>query len=243
MQQRQLALPPHKATNQALQSAIRATHAVWKGNVAAGNAVALANHALKLLRWRLLGRLSLKVVLPVLAILSVIWSVREFNPPVISRIEKLGKDWAAFDNLVAQHRQYMMQTPANAPNYQAKVQQDVATISRESSRIITQLNPLLTSPDERNRLAIFLTAELDEALKLAPSQKTALLSYIQNRLAQGPTFNEAMKFIAQTTDAETTYIKAMLSPEQRQLFDKVYGADGVLLFSYPKAVALKRIGP
>jgi hypothetical protein len=97
--------------------------------------------------------------------------------------------------------------------------------------------------DERNRLATFLTAELDESLKLAPTKKTALFSYIQNRLAQGATFNDAMKFIAQNTETEANDIKATLSLEQRQLFDQVYGADGVLLFSYPKAVALGTIGP
>ena len=45
------------------------------------------------------------------------------------------------------------------------------------------------------------------------------------------------------TQTEAAEIKAMLSPGQRQLFDQVYGADGVLLFSYAKAVALGRIGP
>src|SRR5262249_4746665 len=106
-----------------------------------------------------------------------------------------------------------------------------------------QLNPLLTPPDERSRLAVFLTAELDESLKLDSSEKATLLSYIQNRLAQGATFNDAMKALAQRTPEEAREIKGILSPEQRQRFDQVYGADGVLLFSYAKAVALRRIGP
>ena len=33
------------------------------------------------------------------------------------------------------------------------------------------------------------------------------------------------------------------TPEQRQRFDQIYGADGALLFSYAKAVALGTIGP
>ena len=49
--------------------------------------------------------------------------------------------------------------------------------------------------------------------------------------------------LAQTTQTEAVEIKTMLSPTQRQLFDQVYGADGVLLFSYAKAVALGQIGP
>jgi hypothetical protein len=226
-----------------LESAIRATHAVWKGNVLAGNAVALADHALRLLRWRFLGGLSLKLALPVLVILVVVWSIREWNQPVSYRIEKLGKAWAGLDNRLAQHRQFMMRTPPNAPNYQAKVQEDLAAIGSESSRIIGQLNPLLRPPDERNRLAIFLAAELDETLKLDPFEKATLLWYIQTRLTQGATFNDAMKTLAQRTSAEAAEIKAILSPEQRRLFDQIYGADGVLLFSYPKAVALGTIGP
>jgi len=159
------------------------------------------------------------------------------------RVEKLGKDWGAFDRMVAQHRQYMMQTPPNAPNYQAKVQEDFATIGRESGRIIGKLKPLLKPPDERNRLALFLTAELDETLTLDPSEKEILLSYIQTRLAQGATFDDAMKILAQRAPTEANEIKAILSPGQRQRFDEIYGPDGVLLFSYPKAVALHQIGP
>lgn len=238
-----IALPPRETSNQALQSAIRAAHDVWKGKVAAGNAVALANHALRLLRWRFLGSLTLKLGLPALVILVAVWSVHQWSQPVSYRIEKLGKDWGTFDQLVAQHRQYLMQTPPDAPNYQVKVQQDFTTIGRESGRIIGKLKPLLTPPDERNRLAIFLTAELDETLTLNPSEKEILLSYIQTRLAQGATLNEAMKILAERAPTEANEIKAILSPGQRQRFDQIYGADGVLLFSYPKAVALGTIGP
>jgi hypothetical protein len=233
----------HEATHQALQSAIHATHAAWKGKVAAENAVALANHAARLLRWRFLANLSLKLGLPVLVILLGVWAVWEWNRPVSDRIEKLGRAWGALDQRVAQHRQFLAQTPPNTPNYLAKVQEELGAISRESSRIIGQLNPLLAPPDERTRLANFLTAELVETLNLDAATRTGLFSYVQNRLAPGATFNEGMKALAQTTETEAADIKAMLSPGQRQLFDQVYGADGVLLFSYPKAIALGKIGP
>ena len=104
-------------------------------------------------------------------------------------------------------------------------------------------SPLLASPDGRTRLANFLTAELGQTLNLDPARKTTLSSYIQNRLARGATLNDGMKTLAQTTQTEATEIKAMLSPEQRQRFDQIYGADGALLFSYAKAVALGTIGP
>jgi hypothetical protein len=162
---------------------------------------------------------------------------------VPSRIETLGKAWGALDQLVAQHRQFLMQTPPNTPNYQMKVAEGMGAISRESSRIIVELNPLLQPPNDRTNLAEFFTAEFAKTLSLDSSSKTTLFSYIQFRLAVGATLNDAMKILAETTQTEASEIKAMLSPAQRQLFDQIYGEDGVLLFSYAKAVALGSIGP
>jgi hypothetical protein len=172
-----------------------------------------------------------------------VWAVRGCNRSSTAGIDELGKAWGALDQRVAQHRQFLMQTDPNALNYQARVQADLAAISRESSRIIGELNPLLAPPDERTHLTMFLTAELGKTLNLDITQKTALVSYIRNRLEQGATFNDAMKALAEGTTIEAEEIRTMLSPGQRQMFDQVYGADGVLLFSYPKAVALGRIGP
>lgn len=235
-----LAPPVHEAAHQALQSAIHTAHAVWKGKIAAGNAVTLANHAAQLLRRRFLGALSLKLALPALVVAISLLAAWQWNRP--GRIERLGQAWGALDQQLARHRQFLMQTPPNAANYQARVQQGLAAISRDSSRIIGELTPLLALPGERTRLATFLTAELDKTLSLDASEKAKVLSYIQNRLNQGATLNEAMRAIAESTQTEAAEIKAMLSPQQRQVFDQVYGADGVLLFSYAKAVALGQIG-
>ena len=235
--------PTHEATIQVLQSALHATHAVWKGKVAAETAVALAEHTMRLLRWRFLTSLSLKLALPVLVIFVAVWALLPWNRPVPNRIEKFGTAWGALDQRIARHRQFLIQTAPNTPNYQAKVQEELGAIGRESSRIIGELSPLLVPPGERARLAKFLTAELGETLNLDRSQKTTLFSYIQNRLAQGATLGDGMKALAETTQTEAGDIKAMLSPGQRQLFDQVYGADGVLLFSYAKAIALGTIGP
>jgi RNA polymerase sigma-70 factor (ECF subfamily) len=238
-----MAPPANETARLALQSAIHTAHAVWKGKVAAGNAVMLANHAARLLRWRFLTGLGLKVALPVLVIVAGAWAVREWNPPVSERIEKLGQAWGAFDQRVAEHRRFLMQTPPTAPNYQARIQQELSVISRESSRIISELNPLLKPPDDRIRLAQFLTAELAKTLNMSRSQRAALFAYIQNRLPQGTTLNDAEKAIAEATATEAAEIKSTLSPAQQQVFDQVYGADGVMLFSYAKAVAVGRIGP
>jgi len=234
---------PRAVTHEALQSALQSIHAALKGNVASGNAVALADRAMRLLRWRSLGALSLKLGLPLLVTLLGGWSVLQWNQPVVARVEKLGKAWGALDRVVARHRQFLMQTSPNAPNYQARVQEEQGVISRESSRIIGELNLLLTPPDEQTRFAKFLAAELGETLELDRSERAALFSYIQIRLAQGATFKEAMKTLAETTSSETAAIKGMLTPRQQRLFDQVYGADGALLFSYAKAVALGTIGP
>jgi RNA polymerase sigma factor (sigma-70 family) len=231
------------ATNQALQSAIEAAHAIWKGKVATGNAVAMADRTMRVLRWRFLAGLSVKLALPVALILVGVWLAREWSHSAPERIEKLGQAWGALAEQVARHRQFLMQTSPDTPNYQARVQEELGAIGRESSRIIGEVKPLLTPPNERARLAEFLTAELGETLNLDRSRKTALFTYIQGRLAQGATLNDGMKTLAQTTEAEAAEIKTMLSPEQRQVFDQTYGADGVLLFSYAKAVALGQIGP
>src|SRR5205823_7636081 len=97
-----------EAANQTLESAIHATHAAWKGEVAAENAVTLANHAMVVLRLRFLGGLGLKLALPVLVIFVAAWSVREWQQRVPDRIEKLGKAWGALDQRVARHRQFLM---------------------------------------------------------------------------------------------------------------------------------------
>jgi RNA polymerase sigma factor (sigma-70 family) len=230
-------------SHQALQSTIHAIHVAWKGKVGASNVLALANHIERLLRWRFMTRLSVRFAFPLLVIFLGLWSVRELNRPVANHVERLGQAWGALDQRVAQHRQFLMQTPPNAPNYQAKVQAELGAISRESARIIGELNPLLAPPGERTRLATFLTAELVDTLKLDPSKRTTLFSYIQSRLGQGATLNDALKSLAGTTQTEAVEIKAMLLPGQQQRFDQIYGVDGMLLFSYAKAVALGSIGP
>jgi RNA polymerase sigma factor (sigma-70 family) len=230
-------------TQQALQSAISATHAACKGKFVADHVVALTDRAERVLRWQLLRGLSLKLALPLLIALFGLWAAWTLNRPVTGQIETLGRAWGALDNLVARHTQYLIQTPPTAPNYQATVQRDLDAISRQSSLVIGELTPLLVPPNERSYFAQFLTSELSETLHLDRATKTALLSYIRSRLAQGATLKEAMKALAQTTPTEAPDIKKMLSPQQRQVFNQVYGPDGALLFSYAKAVALGTIGP
>ena len=237
-----LASPVHEAATQALQPVLQGIQGAWKAKVAAPHMVALVNHAERWLRWRFLAKLTSRVGLPAVLVLVGIWAIVVWNRPVSDRIENLGRAWGAFDMRVAQHRQFLIQTPPTAPNYQARVQAELGAISRESARLIGDLNPLLGSPDGRTRLAQFLTADLAVTLNLDAPERARVLAYLQGRLAQGPTLNSAMKVLAESTSTEAAEIKALISPAKRQRFDEIYGADGVLLFSYAKAVALGRIG-
>jgi RNA polymerase sigma-70 factor (ECF subfamily) len=233
-----IALPPHEADGQTLQSAIAAAHAVWKGKVAVGNAVTLANHAMQLLRWRFVGSLGLKVGLPVLVVAIGVWSVFQWHPPVSYRLNKMGKEWGVIDRRIMQHRQYVMRTPQNVPNYNAIVQKQLDDIFPPSKRLMEQLKPLIVPPDERKRAEAFFMAEFDTVLKLNHAQKTKLTSYVHEHLAQGATFHDAMFAIGKHRRTEAVEIMEMLSPEQLVSFVDAFGADGVLLFSYAQVTAV-----
>jgi RNA polymerase sigma-70 factor, ECF subfamily len=233
--------PTPEARTQTLQSAIAATHAVWKGKVAAGNAVALANHAMQLLRWRFFGSLGLKVGLPVLAV-AIAWAVFQWHPPVSYRLNRIGKAWGVVDRRIMQHRQYVMRTPQNAPNYNAIVQGQLDDIYRDSTRLMNELKLLIVPPDERQRVEVFFMAEFDAVLELDHAQKAQLTSYLHEHLARGPTFHDAMFALGKDTRAETAEIIPMLTVEQQQSFAQTFGADGVLLFSYAQVTAVGVLG-
>jgi RNA polymerase sigma-70 factor (ECF subfamily) len=237
-----LALPTQEADGQTLQSALAATHAVWKGKVAVGNAVTLANHAMKLLRWRFLGSLGLKVCLPVLVVAFAAWSLFESHPPMSYRIGRIGKKWGVVDRRIMQHRQYVMGTRPNAPNYNAIVQRQLDNIYGDSKRLMDELKLLIVPPDERQRAAAFFMAEFDSVLKLDRAQRAKLTAYIQEHVAQGATFHDAMFAMGKNTQTEAYEIMAMLTPEQMLLFQQTFGADGVLLFSYAQVTAVGVLG-
>jgi RNA polymerase sigma factor (sigma-70 family) len=237
-----IALPTQEAGHQALQSAIAATHAVWKGKVAVGNAVTLANHAMQLLRWRFLGSVGLKIAVPVLVVAMAAWSVFQWHPPVSYRLNKIGKAWGVIDRRIMDHRRYVQGTPQNAPNYNAIVQSQLNDIFSPSKRLMDTLKPLIVPPAERERAEAFFMAEFDAVLKLNHSEKTQLSSYVHEHLAQGATFHDAMFALGKKTRTESVDIKRMLSPEQQQLFDQAFGDDGVLLFSYAQVTAVGVLG-
>jgi RNA polymerase sigma-70 factor (ECF subfamily) len=237
-----IALPTLEHGSPALQAAIAASHAIWKGEVAVGNAVTLANQAMRLLRWRFLGSAGLKVGLPVLVVIIAAWSLFQWHPPVSYRINKIGKAWGVIDRRIMDHRRYVMGTPANAPNYNAIVQKQLDDIFPPSKRLMDELKPLIVPPNERKHAATYFMAEFDSVLKLNHAQKVKLTSYVHEHLALGATFHDAMYSLGKNTRAEAAEIMAMLTPEQQQKFVWTFGADGVLLFSYAQVTAVGVLG-
>jgi hypothetical protein len=109
---------------------------------------------------------------------------------------------------------------------------EVNAFAKDAAPIRDELDVLLTPPRERDQVAEFLTAEVSETLKLEPSERRAVFSFIRDRLARGATLTDAMKAMMRDIPAEAVQIKALLSPEHRHSFDAIYGADGSCLFVY-----------
>lgn len=225
----------HEATNQALSSAIHTTLAFLKTKPGVGNVVALANRATRLLMWRAAAGITIKFALPVLLVVFGASMVHGWGWPTGDRrVEKLGRAWGAVDRRVGDLKKTLATVPINNPGMQGQLE----AIGRDYSSIMADFNPLLVSPNERTRLAIFFSAELDETLKLDASEKTNVFSFLQGRLAQGATLKDTLKAFAAAIPAEAAQIKTMLSPEQQQQFDQIYGADGLNLFCYAKVATL-----
>lgn len=230
----------HEATNRALQSALHSTLAFLKGKVTAANAVALADYMARSLTWRTVSKFALTFALPALVIVGAVSAIHKWSRPTVdSRLEKLGQAWGVVDRQVASMKQTLAATGPDDPAFLRQAN----AIGNEYTRLMAELGPLLAPPDERTHLAEFFIAELNEALNLDTSQKTALSSHLQSRLAQGATLNDAMKAIALAASTEANEVKAMLSPQQQQVFDRTYGADGMSLFAYAKAMTIHQIGP
>jgi hypothetical protein len=105
---------------------------------------------------------------------------------------------------------------------------------KETTRIQAQVDAALKPGQDRQQMAEFLTVEMRETLGLTRAQQSRVFKYVLEGLSKGATLKEAMKAMGQNTSAEVSPIKAFLSGKQRQVFDRVYGADGLCLFQYCK---------
>jgi hypothetical protein len=107
---------------------------------------------------------------------------------------------------------------------------------RETTRIQKEVEAALKPAQDRQQMAQFLTVEMRETLKLDRAQQLKVFNYVRAKLSNGATLKEAMKTVGATTATEVGEVKAFLSSKQRQVLDRVYGADGMCLFQYCKVV-------
>ena len=223
-----------------VHSALRVILPAAQGKLSSGLAVTLASRNLRLLarrKWMLLGA---KAALPLLLFGGAWLSWVSFHGswPHDPSIEALGKAWSVVVLRVAIAKQtYQGQTPApNTPEFQA-LMQEVQFSVKETDRISTQLQAMLKPGEERKQIAEFLTVEMRETLGLNRAQQGQLFNYVREGLSKGATLKDAMKTMAQSTSTEAGEVKAYLSAKQRQVFDRVYGADGLCLFQYLKVAS------
>jgi RNA polymerase sigma factor (sigma-70 family) len=229
----------NQAAAETLPAAIKAAQAAAKEGTAAGKALELADHATRLLGRRAAVSLGVKVAVAVVLIGGG-WTWMESSLAPRStfqvsdpRVETLGKDWSRMVLEFARFKQASAGMPANDPRLQQLMAQ-ATPLMKESDRISAELGAVLTPPQDRERLAEFLTVEIGETLNLGQAKKLAFYSFCERRLAQGATLSDAKKAMVQDLPAEMVQIKAMLSPDEQKRFDTIYSADGSGFWVYLK---------
>jgi RNA polymerase sigma factor (sigma-70 family) len=221
-----------------VDSSMRAMLAATHGKISSGSAVALAERCLRLLACRQWLMLSARVVPLLLVLAGAGWfSSSWFSSrvgPNDPQIEALGKAWSVVVLRAAAAKQTYKQAPApNTPEFQAYMN-DIQFVINETARISPQVEAALKPAKDRQQMAQFLTVEMRETLGLDRAQQKRIFDYLREGLSRGATLREAMKVMGQTTSAEAGEIKALLPAKQRQVFDRVYGADGLCLLQYCK---------
>jgi RNA polymerase sigma factor (sigma-70 family) len=223
-----------------VDASIRVIVGAAHGKAATSSAVGLAARCLRLLRRRDWLILAAKVV-PVTLFVGVggwlSWSSARAVGLKDSQMEKLGKAWSAVVLRAADAKQTFKIAPTpGTPQFLAYMREMMFAVN-ETARIQRQIEAALKPPADREKMAEFLTVEMRETLALDHAQRTAIFNYILLGLSNGATLKQAMQAMAQSTPTEAGEIKAFLSDKQREVFDRVYGADGLCLFQYCKVGA------
>jgi RNA polymerase sigma factor (sigma-70 family) len=211
------------------------------GKAGSGAAVALAGRCLRLLtrrEWFLVAARVVPLLLLVGAGAWLVWfrSLSGGVGPNDAQMERLGKEWSIVVLRVAAAKQTYQPTPApNTPQFQALMKEAQFAID-ETARIQKEVDAALKPAQDRQQMALFLTVEMRETLKLSRTQQTKIFNYVSAKLSNGATLKQAMKMVGATTSTEAGEVKVFLSGKQRQVFDRVYGSDGMCLFQYCKVV-------
>ena len=230
-----------------VHSSLRVILGAGHGTLAGGLAMTLAGRCMWLLARREWALLGVKVMLPLVLLVCGGWASLSLSrgpgsntlafKPSDARVEALGKAWSVVVLRAAAAKQTFQRTPGpNDPEFQAYMTEMQFAVN-ETTRISTQLQAALNPAQERTLMAEFLTVELRETLGLDAEQQRMLFDYLRDGLSRGTTLKEAMKAMAQSTSVEAGQVKARLSVKQRQVFDRVYGADGLCLFQYLKVAS------
>ena len=209
------------------------------GTAGSGAAVVVAGRCLRLLTRREWFMAAARLApLPVVAAGAWLFlsrsSARGLGPND-PQMEALGKAWSVVVLRAAVAKQtYQGRVPAaNTPEFQAYMNEMQFAVN-ETARITARVDAALKPGEDRQQMAEFLTVEMRETLGLDRAQQSRLFNYVLEALSKGATLKQAMKTMGQNTSAEVSPIKAFLSGKQRQVFDRVYGADGLCLFQYCK---------
>jgi RNA polymerase sigma factor (sigma-70 family) len=225
-----------------VHSAVGVILGAARGGISGGSAAALAGRCLRLLTRREWLTLAGKVVVPLLLIgggggLSWAWSSSGAIGPNDSQMEALGKAWSVVVLRAAAAKQRYQRVPArNTPEFQAYLSEMQFAVS-ETTRISKQIQGALKPGEDRAQMAEFLTVEMRETLGLSRGQQQKIFHYVLKGLSNGTTLQQAITALGQATAAEAGEVKVFLSQKQRQVFDRVYGADGLCLFQYCKVGA------
>jgi RNA polymerase sigma factor (sigma-70 family) len=239
-------VPP--APEELVHSSLRVILEAGHGTLAGGLAMTLAGRCMRVLARREWALLGVKVMLPLVLLVCGGWASLSLSrgpapntvgfKPSDPRVEALGKAWSVVVLRAATAKQTFRRIPGpNDPAFQAYMTEMQFAVN-ETTRISTQLQATLNPARERTLMAEFLTVELRETLGLDADQQRMLFDYLRDGLSQGATLKEAMKAMAQSTSVEAGQVKARLSGKQRQIFDRVYGADGLCLFQYLKVASV-----
>ena len=243
-----VAIPAILGANLAAAAGPNVTGAVWTGVQAAlqGKAtgtmgLALAEQFFKAMALRQLIRLSSLVLGVLLAGAGTFLALNgSRGPPAFRvsdpRLEPLGRAWA----IVVQRAAFLIsfpqgRPPAGNPN-RAAYDQATTFVLAETTRISTELDGVLQTGRDRERLAEFLTVELRETLGLDARQQAGVFAQLLARVSQGPTFKDGLRVLSTSKAAFGAALRQSLSTQQRQRFDQTYGADARGILAFPGLV-------
>jgi RNA polymerase sigma factor (sigma-70 family) len=213
------------ATLSALQSALHT-------QAPSSPAWALAERFLRRAMLRAVGWAAGSVGVGLAVVVTVAAVRRDPAPPGLApfrvsepNLETVGQAWAQVVQRAAALLTGFPAPPAPGdPRFQV-YQQQYTSVINDTTRVSSQLDALLRTGNDRARFAEFLTVELREVLALDPRQCTDVFARLREPISQGPTLRDGLRLLLARKAAVAAAIRQQLSRDQRQRWDRNYGAD------------------